>query len=67
MPPSVTAPAAAAHDERVARAAANAFDFDANSERGERALRQLQPFCDHEDWEKDGLGKMSPGERLGAR
>ena len=35
--------------------------------RKQRALRQLQPFCDHEDWENDPLGKMSPGERLGAR
>jgi len=35
--------------------------------RKQRALRQLQPFCDHEDWEHDSLGAMSPGERLGAR
>jgi len=35
--------------------------------RKQRALRQLQPFCDHEDWEHDALGSMSPGERIGAR
>ena len=34
--------------------------------RKQRSLRQLKPFCDHEDWENDPLGSMSPGERLGA-
>jgi len=29
--------------------------------RKQRSLRQLQPFCDHEDWEHDALGAMSPG------
>lgn len=33
--------------------------------RKQRTLRQLQPFCDHEDWER--VERMSPGERLGAR
>jgi len=34
----------------------------------DNALRQLQPFCDHEDWEHDrGDTAMSPGERLGMR
>ena len=33
--------------------------------RKQRSLRQLKPFCDHEDWERDGLGRMTPGERLG--
>lgn len=35
--------------------------------RKQRSLRQLQPFCDHEDWERDALGTMSPGGRLGVR
>ena len=35
--------------------------------RKQRALRQLQPFCDHEDWENDPLGTMAPGERIGVR
>ena len=35
--------------------------------RKQRALRQLQTFCDHEDWELDALGRMSPGQRLGSR
>jgi len=35
--------------------------------RKQRSLRQLQPFCDHEDWERDALGSMSPGGRLGVR
>jgi RNA polymerase primary sigma factor len=35
--------------------------------RKQRALRQLKAFCDHEDWEKEALGHLSPGERLGAR
>jgi len=30
--------------------------------RKQRALRQLQPFCDHEDWEHSG--NMAPGERV---
>lgn len=32
--------------------------------RKQRSLRQLKSFCEHEDWENDGLGKMGPGERL---
>ena len=32
--------------------------------RKQRALRQLKPFCDHEDWENDALGAMSPGGSL---
>jgi len=35
--------------------------------RKQRSLRQLQAFCDHEEWERDALGRMSPGERIGAR
>jgi len=35
--------------------------------RKQRALRQLQPFCDHDTWELDSLRMMSPGERLGSR
>jgi len=35
--------------------------------RKQHSLRQLQPFCDHEEWEREGLGTMNAGERLGAR
>jgi len=35
--------------------------------RKQRSLRQLQPFCDHEEWEQEALGRMSPGARIGAR
>jgi len=35
--------------------------------RKQRSLRQLHHFCDHEDWEHDTLGNMSPGAKLGAR
>jgi len=31
--------------------------------RKQRSLRQLQPFCDHEDWELDSLGTMSHPRR----
>lgn len=35
--------------------------------RKQRSLRQLKPFCDHEEWEQEALGRLTPGERLGAR
>jgi RNA polymerase primary sigma factor len=35
--------------------------------RKQRSLKQLQPFCDHEEWEHDALGTMSPGARLSSR
>jgi len=31
--------------------------------RKQRSLRQLQPFCDHEDWELDSLGTMASPRR----
>jgi len=32
--------------------------------RKQRSLRQLRPLCDHEEWELDALGMMSPGQSL---
>ena len=33
--------------------------------RKQRSLRQLQAFCDHEEWEHQG--RMSPGESYSTR
>ena len=35
--------------------------------RKQRSLRQLQAFCDHEDWEIDAQLGLLSGERLGQR